>query len=125
MIDDAIAELSAKMESKSDITHGLDQLFKDYINKDEGKHDIDLRSRLIAKAARGHSVINFLQTIKVKEAHDCSLADGLDVLSLSLKRHVVSLKGLSRQEIIDIFKAEASSRQSKADFNLFQPIGGK
>lgn len=118
-----MSELEDKLSTKSDIMEGLGHLFKDAINKKEAKHDIDLRSRLVAKACRGHSVINFLQSIKIEElGNKSSLADGLDVLSISLKRHVVSLKGLSREEIINLFKADASAKQEKNNFNMFQPI---
>ena len=100
----------------------MEEFFKDKIDFVDNLHDIDLRSRLVPKSIRGHSVINFLMSISVKEAKGRSLAAGLAPLSISLKRHVLSHVGKSRQEIIDLFKSQNEAKQPNNNFNLLQPI---
>lgn len=102
--DDMIKELENKMTERSDVNLAIEQIFLDTIDKEDKLHKIDLRSRLTSKAVRGHSVINFLESVKLEELNlKNSFCDGLDALSISLKRHVVSHKGLSREEIIKLF----------------------
>lgn len=124
---DILEGLESKLNSSSDIGKAMEEFFRDKKSNNPeslNDHDIDLRSRLIAKAIKGHSVINFLASFVVKEASDQSLADGLGILSVSLKRHVLSHEGKSRQEIIDLFKAQTEAGKPNANFNMFAPNGG-
>ena len=125
-ISDTLEELTNKVSQNSDIGRAMQEFFKDEIDSDSGfaKHDIDLRSRLIGNAIRGHSVINFLGSLEVLETpYKESLAEGLNILSISLKRHVISHEGKSRQEIIDLFKSQSEAQKANANFNILQPMG--
>lgn len=103
----------------SDIKYAMLELFKDEFNKDKKKHDTDLRTRLIQKEVRSLSVISFLQSIQLKEATESTgfvntLADGLDELAVSLKRHKISLMGKSREEIVELFKSQLENEKNKS-----------
>jgi len=127
MSDDIEATLNAlgdKLNQNSDIARAMEEFFKDKIDNNLNLHDIDLRSRLVGRAIRGHSVINFLMSCIVDETKDSSsLADGLGVLSISLKRHVLSLEGKSRMEIIDLFKSNMDAKRLQGNnFNMMAPM---
>lgn len=115
-----LENIGDRVSQKTDMSKAIEEFFKDKIDENKNHHDIDLRSRLTARAVRGHSVINFLEHFHVKEANN-NLAHGLQPLSISLKRHVLSYLGESRKEIIDLFKADAESRKTSNSFSLFQP----
>jgi len=117
--------LESKLNQSSDVGKAMEEFFKDKADEnDESHHSIDLRSRLVAKSVKGHSVINFLSSIIVAETKDkVTLAEGLGVLSISLKRHALSHEGKSRQEIISLFQAQSEAMKHKANFNIFQPQG--
>lgn len=121
---DTINELNRTIKELSDMSKAMEELFKDNIDYKGNNHDIDLRSRLIAPAIRGHSIINYFGCIKVEEIHGRpSLADGLQKLSISLKRHALSLDGKSRLEITDLFRINnEANRPPQAGINLLQPI---
>lgn len=121
--EDILTQLEDRISGNSDIAKAMENFFKDKLDTSGCQHDIDLRSRLTAKAVRGHSVINFLSGIKVTEADNCSLASGLDIFSISLKRHVLSLDGKSRTEIIELFKANIDATKPISSFNLMSPVG--
>lgn len=120
---DLLSGLENTLKQNSDMAKAMEEFFKDKADVETTQHSIDLRSRLMARAVQGHSVINFFDSIKVTEAKDMpSLAEGLSTLSISLKRHVLSFEGKSRSEIIALFQAQAETMKHKADFNIFQPI---
>lgn len=122
--EDILKNLKSQVNSETDIGKAIVEFFKDEWGKDDNEdtHSVDLRSRLVGRAVRGHSVITFLQSIHPKELNkDLSLADGLDTLSVSMKRHVISLKGLSREELINLFKASVEANKPQTNFNLLAP----
>jgi len=123
-ISETIEELNKTIKDLSDMSKAMEELFKDHIDYAGNNHDIDLRSRLTAPAIRGHAVINYLGYIKVDEIPGRpSLAEGLQKLSISLKRHVLSLDGKSRIEITDLFRINnEANRPPQAGINLLQPI---
>lgn len=112
-LSELIKQVENKISSNTDIVKAMEEFFKDELDKIDKLHSIDLRSRLTAKAVRGHAVINFLESIKVEEANNLSLGIGLETLSMSLKRHVLSLEGKSRGEIIELFKARMEQLNPK------------
>lgn len=118
-----LKELEEKIKEVSDIAQAMKEFFRDDLDTSENAmHSIDLRSRLVAKSVRGHACVNFLMCMIVDETRNKnSLADGLEPLSISLKRHVVSFEGKSRQEIIDLFKADTEAKKQNASFNMFAP----
>ena len=109
---------------ESDIKYAMLELFKD--NKEKNNFfSVDLRTRLIQKEVRSLSIISFLQSINLEESNDSpkpSLCDGLDMLALALKRYKISLEGKSRQEIVELFKANLENEKKTGFFNgLFKP----
>lgn len=114
---------------ESDIKYAMIELFKDKFNKERTKHDTDLRTRLLQKEVRSLSIISFLQSIAFIEApinsngNFQSLADGLDELAVSLKRHKISLNGKSRGEIVELFKSQLENEQKKNNIlnRMFSP----
>lgn len=121
-MSDMLNELEGKLSNQTDIGKAMDEFFKDTVDKETAYGSIDLRSRLGARAIRGHSVINFLGAIKVEEHKNReSLSEGLHILSVSMKRHVLSHQGKSRQEIIDLFKSNADASKPTNNFNMLTP----
>lgn len=125
---DAAALSKALGAEESDIKYAMIELFKDNFNNERTKHDTDLRTRLLQKEVRSLSIISFLQSISFSEAPNVgickqSLADGLDELAVSLKRHKISLNGKSREEIVELFKSQLENEQKKGGFfnRMFQP----
>lgn len=122
--DDILKQLQSHVSSDTDISKAIIEFFKDEWGKDENAdtHSVDLRSRLIARAVRGHSVISFLQSIHIPEVpREESLAEGLDTLSISMKRHVISLTGKSREELINLFKASVEANKPQTNISLLSP----
>jgi len=126
---DDIEELTKAVSNNTDIARAMIELFKDTIKKDAKRFDIDLRTRLYWKGVKGHSIIQFLQSIDIEETKRpgksaLTLAEGLDVLSVSLKRHSVSFEGKSRHEIVELFKSELANKQLSGGIGqLFMPRG--
>lgn len=124
-LNDVLANLESKVNSSTDIGKAIEEFFRDHFTKpkiiEDDTHTVDIRSRLVPKASRGHSVITFLASTHVNEAKNSSLAEGLGVLSVSLKRHVISIEGKSRGELIELFKAQTESNKPLTNFNLLAP----
>lgn len=102
-------ELVNALQEKSDIDKAIGELFKDgFKDSNKKEHDIDLRTRLLGIDIKNLSIIAFLQSIDVEEytgkGDRPNLATGLNVLSMALKRHKVSLEGKSREEIVRLFQ---------------------
>lgn len=126
MVDDieaTLEKISQGISQNSDIAKAMEEFFKDEIDNKGYLNDIDLRTRLTGRAARGHSTINFLRAIKVQETPEkSSLAEGLHILSISIKRHMLSHQGKSRQEIIDLFKSNAEAKKMSNNFGFMQQM---
>lgn len=122
--DALLKGINSQLNTDTDISKAIIEFFKDEWGKDENEdtHSVDLRSRLIGRAVRGHSVITFLQSIHVPEVpRNETLAEGLDTLSVSMKRHVISFMGKSREELINLFKASGEANKPQTNFNLLSP----
>jgi hypothetical protein len=117
-VDDQLKALEGQLSSNSDIVKAMEEMFKDVLDKIDKLHSIDLRTRLVGSAVRGHSIINFLASLKVKEADNQSLAPNLEVFAISLKRHMISHQGKSRAELIELFKTRADAMMQGRNLNL-------
>lgn len=112
------------LEEKSDMVHAMKELFK------EEKNAIDLRTRLISVAVKSHSIISFLNSYKVNEVRESKarkkpslFLDAL-LLSVEMKRHLVSLDGKSRSEIVELFKSDLTNRLTSGGGMNFNLMGG-
>ena len=120
-MSDDINDVANLMKESSDVETAILELFKDDYKEGKKKHDTDLRTRLNKREVTGLSVISFLQNVsneevKIKKGRSnikksVSLAEGLEDLSTSLKRHKISLDGKSREEIVKLFQADLSNKK--------------
>lgn len=115
---------SAMGVEESDIKYAMQELFKD---KKEANNffSVDLRTRLRQKEVRSLSIISFLQSINLEESNNKitpTLCDGLENLALAIKRYKISLDGKSREEIVELFKANLENEKKQGFFGgMFQP----
>lgn len=117
---DEITELMGAQNRESEIKDGIKELFKDEWNPEQKQHDIDLRTRLDRVEIRSMAIVSFLQSIDIPEGREQNkvpnLATGLLTLMKSIKRHKISLKGKSRQEIIQLFQTRNTDKEVKKSF---------